>query len=62
MAPFIRDAEVEALAEEVRKVTNAKTKTEAVRRALEAQLVNARHAAPGAFGTLQGACRRDGTK
>ena len=32
MALFIRDAEVDALAEEVRKLTKAKTKTEAVRR------------------------------
>jgi len=46
MALFIRNAEVDALAEEVRKVTNAKTKTEAVRRALEAQLVQARRALP----------------
>lgn len=38
MALFIRDAEVDALAEEVRRVTKAKTKTEAVRRALQAQL------------------------
>lgn len=34
---FIRDAEVDALAEEVRRLTRAKTKTEAVRRALDAQ-------------------------
>jgi antitoxin VapB len=46
MALFIRDAEVDALAEEVRKVTNAKTKTEAVRRALEAQLAKARRTLP----------------
>jgi len=46
MALFIRDAEVEALAEQVRKLTKAKTKTEAVRRALKAQLVQARRAAP----------------
>ncbi len=46
MALFIRDAEVDALAEEVRKLTNAKTKTEAVRCALQAQLLNARHALP----------------
>jgi antitoxin VapB len=46
MALFIRDAEVDALAEEVRKVTNAKTKTEAVRCALEAQLANVRRALP----------------
>ena len=46
MALFIRDAEVDALAEEVRKLTNAKTKTEAVRRALKAQLAEARRALP----------------
>ena len=46
MALFIRDAEVDALAEEVRKLTKAKTKTEAVRRALEAQLVEARRRQP----------------
>jgi antitoxin VapB len=46
MPLFIRDAEVDALAEEVRRLTNAKTKTEAVRRALQAQLVVAREALP----------------
>ena len=46
MALFIRDAEVEALAEEVRKLTRAKSKTEAVRRALQAQLAEARRAVP----------------
>lgn len=46
MALFIRDAEVDALAEEVRKLTQAKTKTEAVRRALQAQLVEARRTLP----------------
>jgi antitoxin VapB len=46
MALFIRDAEVEALAEEVRKLTKAKTKTEAVRRALQVQLAEARRALP----------------
>lgn len=46
MALFIRDAEVDALAEEVRKLTNAKTKTEAVRRALEAQLAEVRRKRP----------------
>jgi antitoxin VapB len=46
MALFIRNAEVDALAEEVRKLTKAKTKTEAVRRALEAQLAQTRRAAP----------------
>ncbi|MGV6871267.1 type II toxin-antitoxin system VapB family antitoxin [Pseudochelatococcus sp. B33] len=46
MALFIRDPEVDALAEEVRKLTKAKTKTEAVRRALQAQLAEARRAQP----------------
>jgi antitoxin VapB len=46
MALFIRNPEVHALAEEVRRLTNAKTKTEAVRRALEAPLAQARRAAP----------------
>ncbi|MFY9642517.1 MAG: type II toxin-antitoxin system VapB family antitoxin [Rhodomicrobium sp.] len=46
MALFIRDAEVDALAEEVRKLTKAKTKTEAVRLALRAQLMAARRALP----------------
>ena len=46
MALFIRDAEVDTLAEEVRKLTKAKTKTEAVRRALQAQLAEARRALP----------------
>jgi antitoxin VapB len=46
MPLFIRDAEVDALAEQVRRLTNAKSKTEAVRSALKAQLVQARRAAP----------------
>jgi len=46
MALFIRDAEVDALAEEVRKLTKAKTKTEAVRQALRAQLAQTRRALP----------------
>lgn len=46
MPLFIRDAEVDALAEELRKLTKAKTKTEAVRRALQAQLAQARRALP----------------
>jgi antitoxin VapB len=46
MALFIRDAEVDALAEEVRKLTKARTKTEAVRRALQAQLAQVRRALP----------------
>lgn len=46
MALFIRDAEVDALAEEVRKLTKVRTKTEAVRQALQAQLTQARRALP----------------
>ena len=46
MALFIRDDEVDALAEEVRRVTKAKTKTEAVRQALRLQLVEARRGLP----------------
>jgi antitoxin VapB len=46
MALFIRDDEVDALAEEVRKLTKAKTKTEAVRRALQAQLAEVHRALP----------------
>ena len=46
MALFIRDDEVDALAEEVRRVTKAKTKTEAVRKALRLQLDEARRALP----------------
>jgi antitoxin VapB len=46
MALFIRDAEVDALAEELRKLTNAKTKTEAVRRALREQLAQTRRTLP----------------
>ena len=46
MALFIRDSDVDALAEEVRKLTKARTKTEAVRRALQAQLAAARRAQP----------------
>ncbi|MFC0218493.1 antitoxin VapB [Pseudochelatococcus lubricantis] len=46
MALFIRDAEVDALAEEVRKLTRAKTKTEAVRDALQARLAEARRGMP----------------
>lgn len=36
MALFIRDAEVNALAEEVRRLTKVKTETEAVRQVLQA--------------------------
>lgn len=46
MALFIRDDEVDALAEQVRLATKAKTKTEAVRRALRLQLDEARRALP----------------
>lgn len=46
MPLFIRDDEVDALAEEVQRLTRAKTKTEAVRRALEAQIREARRALP----------------
>jgi antitoxin VapB len=46
MALFIRDAEVDALAEEVRKLTKTKTKTEAVRQALRTQLAQARRTVP----------------
>jgi len=46
MALFIRDPEVDALAEQVRVITKAKSKTEAVRAALEARLAEARRARP----------------
>ncbi len=46
MALFIRDAEVDALAEEVRRLTHAKTKTEAVRQALLSQLAQVRRKQP----------------
>jgi antitoxin VapB len=46
MALFIRDAEVDALAEEVRKLTKTRTKTEAVRQALRTQLAQARRTVP----------------
>ena len=45
--PFvIEDAEVDALAEELRLLTRAETKTEAVRQALEARLAQARRQRP----------------
>ena len=45
--PFvIEDAEVDALAEELRQLTKAETKTEAVRQALEARLAQARRQRP----------------
>jgi antitoxin VapB len=43
---FIRDAEVDALAEEVQKLTKARTKTEAVRQALQNELVRTRKNLP----------------
>ncbi|HWI87462.1 MAG TPA: type II toxin-antitoxin system VapB family antitoxin [Sphingomonas sp.] len=46
MPLFIRDARVDALAEEVRRITHAKSKTEAVRQALQARLTEARKALP----------------
>lgn len=46
MALFIRDAEVDALTEEVRKLTKTKTMTEAVRQALRTQLAQARRTVP----------------
>jgi antitoxin VapB len=46
MALFISDAEVDALAEELRRLTNAGTKTEAVRWALLAQLAAVRRTLP----------------
>lgn len=46
MALFIRDDEVDALAEELRRVTKAKTKTEAVRQTLRLQLEETRRALP----------------
>ena len=46
MALFIRDAEVDALAEEVRRATHARTKTEAVKQALRAQFAAAKATLP----------------
>lgn len=46
MALFIRDSDVDALAEELRRLTRAKTKTEAVRHALQARLDEVRRATP----------------
>jgi antitoxin VapB len=46
LALFIRDPEVDVLAEQVRAITKAKSKTEAVRAALEARLAEARRAQP----------------
>ena len=46
MALYIRDAEVDALAAEVQRLTRAPTKTEAVRRALQHELARARKTLP----------------
>ncbi len=46
MPLYIRDDAVDALAEEARRLTHAKTKTEAVRRALEAQIAVAKARPP----------------
>jgi antitoxin VapB len=46
MPLFIRDAEVDALAEEVQKLTKSRTKTDAVRRALQNELARTRRALP----------------
>jgi len=46
MALYIRDAEVAALAEEARRLTGAESKTEAVRRALQAQIAQVRRTLP----------------
>lgn len=46
MPLYIRDPDVDALAEHVRRLTKAKTKTEAVRQALQAQLISARRTLP----------------
>ena len=46
MPLFIRDDEVDALAGEVQKLTKARTKTEAVRRALQNELARTRKMLP----------------
>lgn len=46
MALYIRDSEVDALAVELQRVTGARSKTEAVRAALERQLAEARARVP----------------
>jgi antitoxin VapB len=46
MALYIRDPEVDALAEELKRLTKAKSKTEAVRTALEAQAQSLRRKRP----------------
>ena len=47
MALFIRDDEVDALASELQRATNAATKKEAVRRALKNELARMRAVPPG---------------
>lgn len=46
MALFIRDPEVDALAEELRRLTKVRTKTEAVREALKEKLEKEQKALP----------------
>jgi antitoxin VapB len=46
MALYIRDDEVDALARRVQQVTNAPSKTEAVRTALQNELERARNSVP----------------
>ena len=46
MSVLIRDPALDALAEEVRRLTGVATKTEAVRRALEAQVASLRRVRP----------------
>ena len=46
MALFIRDPEVDSLAEEIRRLTKSATKTEAVRSALRARAEELRRARP----------------
>ena len=46
MALYIRDPEVDRLAEEIQRLTGAATKTEAVRQALKNEVAQARRALP----------------
>jgi antitoxin VapB len=46
MALYIRDDEVDALARQLQRLTNAPSKTEAVRQALQHELERAREAVP----------------
>ena len=46
MSLYIRDDDVDALAKKVQQVTKARTKTEAVRRALENELARVEQAVP----------------